>query len=90
MSDNDEHALAPLPPGWRPTWRAPRERAGGPRTSEATEGAPDIARAREAQQHALVDQTVAMADAATVENWQLVRLQIQARQWRAGKLAPKT
>ena len=49
-----------------------------------------IARAREAQQHALVDQTVAMADAATVENWQLVRLQIQARQWRAGKLAPKT
>jgi hypothetical protein len=48
-----------------------------------------IARAREAQQHAIVDETVDMADAATPENWQVVRMQIWARQWRAGKLAPK-
>ena len=48
-----------------------------------------IARAREAQQHAEIDRTVAMADAATPENWQVVKLQIWARQWRAAKLAPK-
>lgn len=48
-----------------------------------------IARAREAQQHAIIDETVDMADAATPENWQVVRMQIWARQWRAGKLAPK-
>ena len=49
-----------------------------------------IARAREAQQHAIIDQTVDMADAATPENWQVIRLRIWARQWRAAKLAPKT
>lgn len=49
-----------------------------------------IARAREAQQHAIIDETVALADSATTENWQVVRLQIWARQWRAAKLAPKT
>jgi hypothetical protein len=48
-----------------------------------------IARAREAQQHAIIDQTVGLADKATAENWQVVRLQIWARQWRAAKLAPK-
>lgn len=48
-----------------------------------------IVRAREAQQHAIVDDTIDMADRATPEDWQVVRLQIWARQWRAGKLAPK-
>lgn len=48
-----------------------------------------IARARVAQQDAIIDETVDMADAATPENWQVVRMQIWARQWRAGKLAPK-
>lgn len=48
-----------------------------------------IARAREYQQAALIDQTLAMADAATPENWQVVRMQIWARQWHAAKLAPK-
>lgn len=48
-----------------------------------------IARARVAQQDAIIDDTVDMADAATPENWQVVRMQIWARQWRAGKLAPK-
>ena len=48
-----------------------------------------IARAREAQQHAIIDQTVDMADKATIEDWQVVRLRIWARQWRAGKLSPK-
>lgn len=48
-----------------------------------------IARAREAQQDALIDDTVDMADDATPEDWQVVKLRIWARQWRAAKLAPK-
>lgn len=48
-----------------------------------------IASAREAQQDALIDETVDLADAATAEDHQVVKLRIWARQWRAGKLAPK-
>jgi hypothetical protein len=48
-----------------------------------------IARAREAQQHAMIDDTIDLADSATPENWQVVKLRIWARQWRAAKLAPK-
>ncbi len=48
-----------------------------------------IARARELQQDAIIDQTVDMSDDATPEDWQVVRMRIWARQWRAAKLAPK-
>ena len=48
-----------------------------------------IARAREAQQDAEADKCIDMADAATPEDWQVVKLRIWARQWRASKLAPK-
>lgn len=48
-----------------------------------------IAGAREAQQDAHIDETVEMADAATVADHQVVKLRIWARQWRASKLAPK-
>lgn len=48
-----------------------------------------IARAREAQQDAEADRIVDMADDATAEDWQVVKLRIWARQWRASKLAPK-
>jgi hypothetical protein len=48
-----------------------------------------IAGAREAQQDAHIDDTVDMADAATIEDHQVVKLRIWARQWRASKLAPK-
>lgn len=48
-----------------------------------------IARARESQQEFEADNIVAMADAATEEDWQVVKLRIWARQWRAAKLAPK-
>ena len=48
-----------------------------------------IARAREKQQEREVDECVRMADEATPENWQVVKLRIWARQWRASKLAPK-
>lgn len=48
-----------------------------------------IARAREAQQEREADMVVALADEATNEDHQVVKLRIWARQWRAGKLAPK-
>lgn len=48
-----------------------------------------IARAREAQQDHEADAIVDMADKATPEDWQVVKLRIWARQWRAAKLAPK-
>lgn len=48
-----------------------------------------IARAREAQQDHEADLCVKMADEATNEDWQVVKLRIWARQWRAAKLAPK-
>ena len=48
-----------------------------------------IARAREAQQEAIIDGTIDLADTANPENVQVVKLQIWARQWRAAKLAPK-
>lgn len=48
-----------------------------------------IAYAREAQQEFEADNCVALADGATADNWQAVKLQIWARQWRASKMAPK-
>lgn len=48
-----------------------------------------IAHAREAQQEAIIDETVELADTATADDWQVVKLRIWARQWRASKLAPK-
>lgn len=48
-----------------------------------------IAYAREAQQEAEMDRVIDMADEAGKDDWQVVKLRIWARQWRAGKLAPK-
>lgn len=48
-----------------------------------------IARAREAQQHHEADKIVELADNATTENWQVVKLQMAARQWRAAKMNPR-
>ena len=45
--------------------------------------------ARAAQQEREVDECIRMADEATPEDWQVVKLRIWARQWRASKLAPK-
>ncbi len=47
------------------------------------------ARAREAQAHRETDEIRRIADAATPEDVQVARLKIDARKWRAGKLAPK-
>lgn len=48
-----------------------------------------IAHAREAQQEVTADDIVDMADLATPEDHNVVKLRIWARQWRAAKLAPK-
>lgn len=48
-----------------------------------------IARAREAQQDREADYMIALADSATPEDHQVVKLRIWARQWRASKLAPR-
>lgn len=48
-----------------------------------------MGKARAAQQEYEADNCVALADAATNEDWQVVKLRIWARQWRAAKLAPK-
>lgn len=59
------------------------------RMAKDPEFATVIACAREAQQEAMIDETIDMADKATPEDHQVVKLRIWARQWRAAKLAPK-
>jgi len=59
------------------------------RMANDTDFATLIARAREAQQDCEAEECVEMADRATAEDWQVVKLRIWARQWRASKLAPK-
>lgn len=51
--------------------------------------AADIARAREAGQDHQADLCIQMADEASEEDFNVVKLRIWARQWRAAKLAPK-
>lgn len=44
---------------------------------------------REAQQEDEMQKCIALADAATPENWQVVKLQINSRQWLASRMFPK-
>ena len=67
----------------------PTARAVYRRMATSDEVASQISRAREAQQDARSDEIDKMAEAATAENWQAVRLRIWAKQWQAAKLAPK-
>ena len=46
--------------------------------------------ARELQAHALADELLELADSATNENWQPVRLQVDTRKWLASKILPKS
>lgn len=48
-----------------------------------------LTRARMDQQDAEMDKIIDMADEASTDDWQVVKLRIWARQWRAAKLAPK-
>ena len=59
------------------------------RAQENGEFAEKYARAREVQGHREADEIKVLADTATPENVQVVRLQVDVRKWRAGKLAPK-
>jgi len=59
------------------------------RMAKDPEFAACIARAREAQQDAEAEHIVEMADLATAGDWQVVKMRIWARQWRAARLSPK-
>ena len=67
----------------------PSERTFYKRALNDPEFALNYARAREAQGHREAEEIREIADAATPENVQVARLQVDARKWRAGKLAPK-
>lgn len=57
--------------------------------AQNAEFAERYARAREVQAHREADEIREIADAATVEDYNVARLRIDARKWRASKLAPK-
>jgi len=57
--------------------------------SQSESFAEDYARAKEVQAHREFDEIRKLADEATPENVHVKRLQIDARKWRAGKMAPK-
>lgn len=60
------------------------------RLSSDEEFAAKYARAKEAQAHREADEIREIADKATPEDVHVARLKIDARKWRAGKLAPKS
>lgn len=47
------------------------------------------ARAREKQAHSWAESIIDLADTATPEDYQVVRLQVDARKWTASKILPK-
>jgi hypothetical protein len=67
----------------------PCERTFYKRASTDAEFAQHYARAREAQGHREAEEIREIADTATPDDVHVARLRIDARKWRAGKLAPK-
>ena len=67
----------------------PSERTFYKRLTEDDAFAQRYARAREAQAHREAEEIRQIADTATSEDVNVARLRIDARKWRAGKLAPK-
>jgi hypothetical protein len=59
------------------------------RMAKDAEFAGMIAIARQAQQEYEMEKCIELADSATPEDWQVKRLQIWARQWRASRMIPK-
>lgn len=57
--------------------------------SKSSEFWEKYARAREAQAHREVEEIREIADGATNEDYNVARLKIDARKWRASKMAPK-
>lgn len=67
----------------------PSQRAFYRRLSEDADFWQKYARAREAQAHSEAEEIRAIADAATNDDYNVARLRIDARKWRASKMAPK-
>ena len=67
----------------------PSERTVYKRLTEDGEFAQKYARAREVQAHHETEEIRQIADTATPENVNVARLRIEARKWRASKMAPK-
>ena len=59
------------------------------RLAEDEEFVKKYAHARDVQADLEFEQTKKIADSATPENYNVARLQIDTRKWRAGKMAPK-
>lgn len=67
----------------------PSERTVYKRLANDDAFAQSYARAREVQAHREADEIRKIADEATNENYNVARLQIDARKWRASKMNPK-
>ena len=67
----------------------PSQRTFYRRLSDDTDFWQRYARAREAQAHREAEEIRTIADMATPEDYNVARLRIDARKWRAAKLAPK-
>lgn len=67
----------------------PSERTFYKRLSEDEHFAQEYVRVREIQGHREADEIRKIADKATAENYNVARLRIDARKWRASKMAPK-
>lgn len=72
----------------RDPW-TPSERTFYKHLAESPEFAQKYTRARDVQAHREFDEIRQIADMATPEDVQVARLRIDARKWRASKLAPK-
>lgn len=67
----------------------PSERTFYKRLSEDADFSQAYMRAREVQAHREADEIRSIADKATPEDYNVARLKIDARKWRASKMAPK-
>lgn len=67
----------------------PSERTFYKRLVEDSDFAQKYARAREVQAHREAEEIRTIADLATAEDYNVARLRIDARKWRAAKMAPK-
>lgn len=67
----------------------PSERTFYKRLAEDEDFAQNYTRAREVQAHREADEIRSIADSASAEDYNVARLRIDARKWRAAKMAPK-
>lgn len=84
----DGEALSDICGTDRDDW-LPSERTFYKRLSEDDSFAQEYARAREVQAHREADEIKEIADKAKADDYNVARLRIDARKWRASKMAPK-